>query len=61
MDRSYPYTAGGYHHREGYTTGQAERPKRTPLLYIPSSKWQYMFSGAAIFQAIVALALEGYA
>lgn len=56
------YLPGGYHAREGLpTTSQSSnRSSRHCKMYIPNSRWTWAFALVSIFQAIIALAIEGY-
>lgn len=58
MDRQVSY--GGYHQREGLVTPQSKDVHKTSWWYIPNSRWTWLFLSVTLFQAMIALAMEGY-
>lgn len=58
----YPYVGGGYHDREGLTAAAAAPSRSTSLrnaMYMPSTRWTWAFMMTTLFQAAIALGLEG--
>ncbi|KAM0719965.1 hypothetical protein Q7P37_004100 [Cladosporium fusiforme] len=62
-DRRNVYNPGGYHDREGLPTSSGNVQKRgcwRSMMWLPNSRWTWSFALVALFQAIIALAIEGY-